>query len=715
MRRFILSLVIILFASHLSSGQIIKTVNVNGGYYTGLYGSSGWIIKPFYSSDVRDLGYYLGSRYYAFRMEGDFAIFNSKGERLTDFVIPSQNFAGSDRLVSNGMLLCMKGGKYGIYNLSPFFELIPFSYSYITFTLNDEFHTNGGRKLFDLGSLLKTRDEKVKEMAQKDEKERETKRLLAEAAKKKEQLASYTAYAKAYVEPKINEWQQKGEFEKLADYRSRVTGPNRSAMIDRLTAEAEKLYLEENAALHPELMPMAIQQYDSENEVFPVKSEKFGTLLLKVPIDKAPVFKRDFSIMSKENPEFFISSDTLALRSLVFRNPKSGESVVYRNDAALHYQQYDINPETYEFNVVRIVSQGTSQSVSSSESRHEYNPPLVSIISPERHSEYSAESVIIRYSARTFDGSKPAVSIWINGAPAEQVTPLGSSASKGISAGWSEVQVQMPRLKRGETANVSLQVSDGSGAYSEVQRVELKYAGATHKSDLWLFAVGINDYKVPLSPLKQAVQDAQKFVSTVSSSNLDMYGDVHTVLIPQQDATRSRLLSELGNLGRNVSDGSVIMLFFSGHGITDGDEGFFMTYDANPDDPDTGLSTAAINRSLKKLVQDNSCHVVVFMDSCHAGKMGRRGYSTPLTLNTPQIYGFYSSKGSQESQEKDDGGVFTSALVQGLSGAAANADGEVTTETLRNYLRTEVVERTQNRQIPTFDIPDEEVILFKVK
>lgn len=698
----------------------VKTVLAKNGLYgTGLYYGNKWIIEPIYDGHVHSFGSYLNEYYYGFSKNGGpYAIFKSTGERLTPFCIKEfPNFGNFD--FREGLVFCKRGNNYGVYNLNPFFEVLPFVFTYLSVDPNSQtifLYKGDVEQKIKLSSLLNIRDNKVKELVEKAEKER-TEKLLAETnARKEKELKSYTAFAKAYVEPKINEWQQKGEFEKLADYQNRVTGPNRAAMIDKLTAEAEALFISGNASLHPELKSMSLLVYDSENEVFPIKTEKFGTILVQVPIQSAPSFKQKFSNLSREDPVYFIDKDTIALRSLVFRDKASGETFMYRNGAALNYQQYEINPETYQFNVVKIQTSSSGAATAlTTEARSEHSQPVLGILSPEKTSDYKDAAIIIRYRVKTFDGSVAKVKVWINGAEAEEVKELKTGTSRGVSSDFSSIEVTMPGAKRGDISNLSLQAVDGSGYCSEVQQVKLRFVGESRKSDLYLFAVGINDYKEPLQPLKSAVLDASRFISTIRKGDLSMYGQVHDKLIPQEAATRQRLLHELAELNRNVTEGAVVMFFFSGHGITDGNSGYFMTIDADPDVPDTGLHTDALRRAMERLVDDKGCRVVIFMDSCHSGKMGRRGYSSPLIMSCPQIIGFYSSQGSQESQEVEEGGIFTMALVNGLAGKAANSDHEITTETLRTYLRDEVKEKTKNRQLPKIDIPDEELVLFKVK
>lgn len=111
--------------------------------------------------------------------------------------------------------------------------------------------------------------------------------------------------------------------------------------------------------------------------------------------------------------------------------------------------------------------------------------------------------------------------------------------------------------------------------------------------------------------------------------------------------------------------------------------------------------------------------VVTFMDACHAGAMsGTKGAAPKLTeLNIENAIEFYSCTKSEESAEDDklSNGVFTSALITGINGGAANSEGYITVNTLRTYI-CDYVRDYNIHQTPVFHGVDAgDITLFRKK
>lgn len=157
----------------------------------------------------------------------------------------------------------------------------------------------------------------------------------------------FSGYAKRYVESKINQWQAKGKYEKTADWRIRVNAQTQKQKVIDLTKEAEELYIEEmggTVAVEPRL-----SDYDADNEVFLVKDEIFGDLLVPVPIAEAPQFEQDF-YKYQHSARYFIDDDKIALAELAFINDE-GKKYAYNNEASLNYVVAKVD---YEFQSIDI-------------------------------------------------------------------------------------------------------------------------------------------------------------------------------------------------------------------------------------------------------------------------------------------------------------------------------------------------------------------------
>lgn len=539
--------------------------------------------------------------------------------------------------------------------------------------------------------------------------EAEERRQAEERRIKGEQLASFTKYATAYVQPKMTEWQKKGEFEKVADYTRRVSGENRQRKIDAFTKEAEDLFIKENRALYNLRHTLTLETYDSENEVFSLNSSKYGRLLLPVPIEEGPNFKQSFPNSGYiSNEKYFIENDKIALAS--FDIMVGGKDYHYSNNNALNYSQYQLNPDALDLPAINIVTGNSTASM---------RKPKVQILSPQSGSQYQEGTVSFRINVVPGDGQQPVLYVEINGAEAVALQPVAQGVKGARAVEGKLYEVSLP-TDPGKTVNLAFTARDEQNVTSETQKVKLTYVGQVRKPQLILFAVGVGDYTSgDLTKLRFAAKDARDFTSTIEGCNLNDYTGLKKHLYVNTNATRSNINKGLREVLSEAQGGDVVMFYFSGHGVQDGSETYFMTVDASSEAPsDEGVSFADLKNNMRKLTE-RQVKVVAFMDACHAGAMvGAKGAAPKLTeLDVQNVIEFYSSTTGEESaeDEKLQNGVFTAGLISGLKGAAANADGYITVNTLRTYL-SDYVRNHNSRQTPVFKGVDAgDITLFHKK
>ena len=302
--------------------------------------------------------------------------------------------------------------------------------------------------------------------------------------------------------------------------------------------------------------------------------------------------------------------------------------------------------------------------------------------------------------------------------PIQYDVPEGMSKGATVVRG-TEVELPMPQEIGKETA-VSVQLVDGYGTWAEMKTISLIYTGEKPKPTLHIFAVGVSEYPAAdLQSLSYAAKDANDFVQTITSSDVSMYREVRSTVIVNNEATTRNIQRQLYQLTSRAAQGDVIMLFFSGHGINQKGEGFFMTYDASTEEFYNGLEFAFIRKRMAELSEDKHCKVLIFMDACHSGTMaGIKGTTKDITFAVPGVVGFYSSTASEQSAEMDkmQNGVFTRVLIDGLKGGAKDKNGQVTILTLEAYIKEEVPAKTNRKQTPTVENSKTgDAVLFHIK
>ena len=159
----------------------------------------------------------------------------------------------------------------------------------------------------------------------------------------------YSTFAKEYVEQNINEWQKKGEFERVADWQKRVNEQTRQQKIKSLLAESQNKYIDfhtQNTQLN-----LSLGKYDAENEVFAISNDKYGTLYMVVPFDEAQYFKKNWDAKTAK-PQVSIYDDVIKLSALAITMP-NGKQYTYRNTDAVSYNMAEMayNFEPIELNL----------------------------------------------------------------------------------------------------------------------------------------------------------------------------------------------------------------------------------------------------------------------------------------------------------------------------------------------------------------------------
>lgn len=235
--------------------------------------------------------------------------------------------------------------------------------------------------------------------------------------------------------------------------------------------------------------------------------------------------------------------------------------------------------------------------------------------------------------------------------------------------------------------------------------------------DDWAIVVGVNGYP-DLGPLDGPENDARAFYDWVTSPEGGVPKEQARLILSadfpaaaRADAaqpTAERVEDELRGLDqiaqannrarRGLRVGRRLYLYLAGHGFAPQEaETLLMTADA---------SSAALERHVRGSAYASWFHfagyfreVVLFMDCCRERyrRMGLRPLIFPeridhAAVDHPRPFCGYATKWTRKAREKPLGpqgaarGVFTTALLSGLRGAARGPAGQVTGRSLMEYL-----------------------------
>jgi WD40 repeat protein len=247
-----------------------------------------------------------------------------------------------------------------------------------------------------------------------------------------------------------------------------------------------------------------------------------------------------------------------------------------------------------------------------------------------------------------------------------------------------------------------------SVAVSEPVAVQVGTTDADERPDLYVLAVGINDYPDPMK-LHFAAPDADAITKAFREFGGRAFRRVEVKLLKDKEATRKHVEQGLDWLAGKATHRDVTVVFFSGHGSRD-EKGnlYLITADVDPKDV---AGTCLPGDALKRRLAEIPGRVIAMLDACHSGAAADRPDRPAATDDlirelVTEEYGVVvmsSSQGWEYSLESPTvgQGFFTAGLVEGLSGKADfNRDGLVFLNELDSYAARRARELSGGRQNP---------------
>lgn len=126
--------------------------------------------------------------------------------------------------------------------------------------------------------------------------------------------AKFSEFTRENYLGQVEEWQRRKGYETVAQWESRVNDQNRKTMLDEAIAESRAEFLK---TFTPPVVKGNLEEYDAENQIFPIYMGELGTIYASVPKDEADNFKiqwRDVKI----TPTFGIVDDGIGITNCTY-------------------------------------------------------------------------------------------------------------------------------------------------------------------------------------------------------------------------------------------------------------------------------------------------------------------------------------------------------------------------------------------------------------
>lgn len=185
--------------------------------------------------------------------------------------------------------------------------------------------------------------------------------------------------------------------------------------------------------------------------------------------------------------------------------------------------------------------------------------------------------------------------------------------------------------------------------------------------------VGVNYYE-HISGLHGCVDDAHSVKAI-----LERHGDgsinfgspkLFTGTGPTDAVSRGTLKDAIEELFKGDSD--IALFFFAGHGHIESTGGYILASDARRGDE--GVSLAEVLTLANSSAAKNK---IIILDSCHSGIAGTHPQAGQQAILSEGMTILTASTADQYATEVNGSGVFTTLLVDALSGAACNLVGDI--------------------------------------
>jgi len=342
-------------------------------------------------------------------------------------------------------------------------------------------------------------------------------------------------------------------------------------------------------------------------------------------------------------------------------------------------------PET-----IRSIVSGASKPAARVPAQAPLVPPESRLLPPREGPDNRWTRVLLPWHLRNPSGQPlSAVRVMIDGRPVRD----GVWGLDRLPAADGEYQISLSVPPR--SCVVSLVVRDARGVWGDVSSVRLEWVGPPvplKPGRLFLLAIGVSQYADPWLDLAWAHKDAAD-IAALFSRQRGLYQDVSLTLLTNAAATRQRIFEALTSLGEGARAEDTVLVFFAGHGHGTADGNYYLL----PHDvdrlrfEDTALKAGEVRRHIAAI----RARVGIFLDACYAGSSAG-AWAPPDTDSTANDFSapecgaavLASSTGEEQSLELAlwQNGLFTSSLVEGMTGTGIVQSGEVTTRMLHAWL-----------------------------
>ena len=208
--------------------------------------------------------------------------------------------------------------------------------------------------------------------------------------------------------------------------------------------------------------------------------------------------------------------------------------------------------------------------------------------------------------------------------------------------------------------------------------------------------IGVSEYGEGIPPLSAPLNDVEAMKRVLENPEMGGF-EVKTLLNPKPTPMRK----EIKNLFTNCGKGDLVLLFFSGHGITDDENKLYLatSITAKHDFDATAVPASFVQQQSRNSYTKRQ---VILLDCCYSGAFAEGWQAKSVGVDLKKELGaegrvvLTSSTATQTSFQHEDGelSLYTQYLLEGIETGAADQDedGKIHAHELHQYAKARVKE-----------------------
>jgi hypothetical protein len=176
--------------------------------------------------------------------------------------------------------------------------------------------------------------------------------------------------------------------------------------------------------------------------------------------------------------------------------------------------------------------------------------------------QHNSSSVVVDLLVNNSNKNIDKISVYNNGKIIKQEAFEEEVSFRGTATKRSTTIQLVPQKNQ-----LEFTLTTKEGITTPARPLNILYDTLTGKTDLFILALGINEYQNSTYNLKYAKNDALEFANTLTTSSASLFSKVHTHTLSDKDVTRANVYKIIASIKAQMGPEDVFVFYYAGHGM----------------------------------------------------------------------------------------------------------------------------------------------------